>query len=100
MEKIASIIFEELNDNVYRTVDANGNKLNVIDAEDIKEIIPKIINKLEQTPDFSEVMSSRLRREIETLNLNDEILPSGKWYIINHLKKMLSAISCEEISET
>ena len=48
------IIFEELNKWVYNETNEAGEKLHVIDASDLHEIIPEIVKKLNE-PDVSVV---------------------------------------------
>ena len=45
-EEIGEQIFDEITDWIYNVEDQAGNKLNVIDASDLKEIIPSIVAKL------------------------------------------------------
>ena len=44
------IIFEELNKWVYNETNEAGEKLHVIDASDLHEIIPEIVKKLNIQP--------------------------------------------------
>jgi len=61
----------------------------------------KIISDLRQkVSSFSLVMSSRLRREIETLRSSTSYTEKEKKIMISTMEYCISAISCEEISET
>ena len=57
MYGIEKIIADEFREHIYKVVDDGGNKLLVIDANDMAVIIPNVIHKLKETNAFAIVMS-------------------------------------------
>jgi len=62
---VEKIIFNELNDFLYRIEDQSGNKLNVIDDTDFKEIILNIVKKLAITKATEKKKRLRIIRSVE-----------------------------------
>ena len=63
------IIFKELNEWVYNDVNQAGDKLIIIDASDLPEIMENIKSKLEQSKLDGEDTHDNLNKEIEKIIL-------------------------------
>ena len=64
------IIFEELNQWVYNDENQAGQKLQIIDASDLPEIITEIVKKL-NIPDVSDPVLCECGQDADPMNYSD-----------------------------
>ena len=71
-DKIEEIIFKEFQQWIYNDQNQSGDKLQVIDASDLPEIIKEVVKTLAMLPTFKITCKMETTKEVKTIQVDYE----------------------------